>query len=184
MSSNPAFCGPALENDNSHPKCGFLAAPAIAHLEGFAKKPDIVESSLDGHLYAWRSNGQPVPGYPVALVDPEEAKAGHAMIAESINDPAIGDLTGSGHDDVVVASNEEYGAGEVGEEVSFAGVTGSAAGSTLTDEPLFGDDRPDSAAVREFPPDAELVNAVSLSGPHPAPIAAANIAALRSFNFR
>src|SRR5205085_3534394 len=75
VSSNPAFCGPALENDNSHPKCGFLAAPAIAHLEGFAKKPDIVESSLDGHLYAWRSNGQPVPGYPVALVDPEEAKA-------------------------------------------------------------------------------------------------------------
>src|SRR5438874_921905 len=30
VSSNPAFCGPSLENDNSHPKCGFLAAPAIA----------------------------------------------------------------------------------------------------------------------------------------------------------
>src|SRR5204863_373246 len=25
VSSNPAFCGPALENDNSHPKCGFAA---------------------------------------------------------------------------------------------------------------------------------------------------------------
>jgi hypothetical protein len=130
VSSNPAFCGPALENDNSHPKCGFLAAPAIAHLEGFSKKPDIVEPSLDGHLYAWRSNGQAVPGYPVALIDPAEVAAGHAMVAESINDPAIADLTGSGHDDVVVASNEEYGAGEVGEEVSFAGITGAAAGST------------------------------------------------------
>ncbi len=64
---NPAFCGPALETATSHPKCGFLAAPAIAHLEGFAKKPDIVEPSLDGHLYAWRANGTPVPGYPVAL---------------------------------------------------------------------------------------------------------------------
>ena len=95
--------------------------PAIAHLEGFAKKPDIVEPSLDGHLYAWRANGKPVPGYPIALVDPAEAAAGHAMIAESINEPAIGDLDGSGHDDVVVASNEVYGAGATGEDVSFAG---------------------------------------------------------------
>jgi Subtilase family len=130
VSSNPAFCGPALENDKSHPKCGFLAAPAIAHLEGFNKKPDIVEPSLDGHLYAWRSNGTPVPGYPVALIDPAEVAAGHQMVAESINEPAIGDLTGAGHDDVVVASNEVYGAGEVGEEVSFGGITGAAAGST------------------------------------------------------
>jgi len=128
VSENPAFCGPALENDNSHPKCGFLAVPALAHLEGFSKKPDIVEPSLDGHLYAWRTNGAPVPGYPVALVDPGEA--GHQMIAESINSPAIGDLTGAGHDDVIVASNEVYGAAEASEDVSFAGVTASAAGTS------------------------------------------------------
>jgi Subtilase family len=130
VSSNPAFCGPALEDDNSHPKCGFLAAPALAHLEGFAKKPDIVQPSLDGHLYAWKANGAPVKGFPVALVDPAEVAAGHQMIAESINDPAIGDLHGSGHDDVVVASNEVYGAGEPGGDVSFSGVTAAAAGSS------------------------------------------------------
>ena len=130
VSSNAAFCGPTHENDNSHPKCGFLAAPALAHLEGAAKKPDIVEPSLDGHLYAWRANGKPVPGYPVALVDPEQVAKGEQMIAESINDPAIGDLNGDGHDDIVVASNEVYGAGEAGEDVSFAGITGAAAGST------------------------------------------------------
>jgi hypothetical protein len=130
VSSNPAFCGPALENDNSHPKCGFLAAPALAHLEGFAKKPDIVQPSLDGHLYAWKANGTPVKGFPVALVDPAEVAAGHQIIAESINDPAIGDLDGSGHDDVVVASNEVYGAGEPGGDVSFSGVTAAAAGSS------------------------------------------------------
>jgi hypothetical protein len=128
VSSNPAYCGPALESDSSHPKCGFLAAPSLAHLEGFSKGPDIVEPSLDGHLYAWRADGTPVPGYPVALVDP--AEAGHQMVAESINEAAIGDLTGSGHDDIVVASNEVYGAGEVGSEVSFSGITAGAAGST------------------------------------------------------
>jgi hypothetical protein len=130
VSSNPAFCGPAVENDHSHPKCGFLAAPALAHLEGFAKKPDIVEPSLDGHLYAWKANGAPVKGYPVALIDPAEVAAGHQMVAESINDAAVGDLTGAGHDDVVVASNEVYGAPEGGSDVSFAGVTAAAAGSS------------------------------------------------------
>lgn len=129
VSSNPAFCGPALETATSHPKCGFLAVPAVAHLEGFVRKPDIVEPSLDGHLYAWRGNGQPVKGYPVALVDPAQAAAGTQMVAESINDPAIGDLTGAGHDDVVVATDEVYGAPEVN-ELSFAGITAKAAGSS------------------------------------------------------
>ena len=96
VASNPAFCSPALENGSSHPKCGFLAAPAVAHLEGFAARPDIVEASLDGHLYAWKSNGKPVKGYPIALIDPAEVAAGHALVAESINEPAIGDLTGVG----------------------------------------------------------------------------------------
>ncbi len=129
VSDNAAFCTPTLETSTSHPKCGFLAAPAIAHLEGFAKKPDIVEPGLDGHLYAWKSNGKPVKGYPIALEDPAEVAAGHGMVAESINEPAIGDLTGSGHDDIVVASDEVYGAPEVN-ELSFSGITASVAGSS------------------------------------------------------
>jgi Subtilase family len=132
VAEDAAFCAPSLESFKSHPKCGFLASPALAHLEGFEKKPDIVEPSLDGHLYAWKSNGKPVKGYPVALVDPAQAAAGTQMVAESINDPAIGDLTGAGHDDVVVASDEVYGAPELGSggELSFAGITAAAAGSS------------------------------------------------------
>jgi hypothetical protein len=130
VSSNPAFCGPALENDSSHPKCGFLAAPSTAHLEGFNKPYDIVEPSLDGHVYAWRPNGEPVPNYPVALIDPEQVAKHKAMVAESINEAAIGDLTAAGHDDIVVASNEEYGKSALGSgEISFAELTAQAAGS-------------------------------------------------------
>jgi hypothetical protein len=136
VSSNFAFCGPSLETQasgsrpGSHPKCGFLASPAIAHLEGYNRPPDIVEPSLDGHLYAWQPNGRPVPGYPVSLIDPAQVKAGTAMVAESINDPAVGDLTGAGHDDVVVATDEVYGAPSTSSDVSFAGVTAAAAGSS------------------------------------------------------
>ncbi len=130
VSSSAAFCGPALENDTSHPKCGFLAAPALAHLEGQAKRPDIVEPSLDGHLYAWRANGTPVPGFPVALLDPAQIAEGKQIVSESINEPAIGDLNGDGHEDIVVASNEIYGAPQNSNDVSFAGVTAAAAGSS------------------------------------------------------
>jgi hypothetical protein len=130
VSENPAFCAPSLETFQSHPKCGFLASPALAHLEGFGKKPDIVEPGLDGHLYAWKANGAPVKGYPIALVDPAQLAAGTQMIAESINEPAIGDLNGAGHDDVVVASNEVYGAVSNSGDVSFAGVTSAAAGTS------------------------------------------------------
>ena len=53
------------------------------------------------------------------------------MVAESINDPAVGELVpGSGHDDVVVATDELYGAPAAGSDVSFAGITASAAGSS------------------------------------------------------
>ena len=133
VSMSFAHCGPAHEQQpsgnfpGSHPKCGFLASPAAAHLQGYNRPPDIVESGLDGRLYAWQPNGEPVPGYPVALIDRSQPQP---MVAESINEPAVGDLTGAGHDDIVVASDEVYGASETSNDVSFAGVTSAAAGSS------------------------------------------------------
>jgi len=91
-----------------HRKCGFLASPALGHLEGGATL-DIVAPALDGRVYALRPDGSAVPGFPVALVDPG-VPAGEQMLAESVNSPAISDLNGDGKDDVVAASNESYGA--------------------------------------------------------------------------
>ncbi len=68
-------------------------------------------------------------------------------MAESINDPAVGDLTGAGHDDVVVASNEVYGAPELGGELSFAGVTAAAAGTSGRLYAIDGSDRQDPAGL-------------------------------------
>ncbi|HEV2859132.1 MAG TPA: S8 family serine peptidase [Solirubrobacterales bacterium] len=103
-------CGPSLESQPlSHPKCGFLSSPAVARLEGPGKPFAIVAPSLDGHLYAFDGSGNPLPGYPVALVDPAKAPE-ERMIAESINEPAIADLNGDEVDDLVVATNETYDA--------------------------------------------------------------------------
>jgi hypothetical protein len=108
VSSDQSFCGPAHESQPLvHPKCGFLSSPVAARLDGPGHPLDIVIPSLDGHLYAFDDAGNPVPGFPVQLVDPSVAPA-NQMIAESINEPAIGDLNGDGKDEIVAATNETY----------------------------------------------------------------------------
>ncbi len=82
----------------------------------------LVAAALDGNVYAWRANGKLVSGFPLELADPGEAPATRQH-AESIGSPAIGDLDGDGRDDIVVASNEAYGA-----EQSPADVQGGVAG--------------------------------------------------------
>ena len=85
---------------------------------------------LDGRLRAYRPDGTVVPGFPVRLQDPD-LPANEKMTAESINNPAIGDLDGDGKDDIVVATNEVYGSGADagGGDVGFGGLL-AAAGTT------------------------------------------------------
>jgi hypothetical protein len=130
VESNLNFCGPALESQPLvHPKCGFLSSPVLGHLEGPNQPLDIVVPSLDGHLYAFDDHGNPLPGFPVALVDPS-VPANQQMIAESINEPAIGDLNGDGTDEVVAATNETYGAVQDPNQALSALLAGAAGGSS------------------------------------------------------
>ncbi len=125
-----ANCAPSEQAKKlKHPKCGFLASPAVARLEGPTKALDIVVPGLDGRLRAYRPDATPVPGFPVRLIDPDLPPK-EQMTAESINNPAIGDIDGDGRDDVVIATNEVYGSTNSGGDVSFSGAASGAAGTT------------------------------------------------------
>jgi hypothetical protein len=130
VASSRYFCGPQLESQPlGHPKCGFLSSPAVGHLESPTGPLDIVAPSLDGHLYAFDAHGKPLPGFPVALVDPSVPPS-QQMIAEAINEPAIANLSGDGKQEVVVATNETYGAVQDPAQGLSALLAGAAGGSS------------------------------------------------------
>ena len=108
VSSDPSNCTSDKQKQrNLHPKCGFLASPAVARLDGPTGKPSIVVPGLDGRLYAWHADGTPVSWSPRLLQDSSIAAADR-QIAESINNPAIGDINGDGIDDIIAATHEAY----------------------------------------------------------------------------
>jgi Subtilase family len=100
---DPAFSRPEDRTRQNHVKRGFSGSPVLADLDGDGKL-EIIESALDDHLYAWHGNGTPVSGFPVHLrVGPCDS---NVPCAESINTPAVGDITGDGKPEIVIPTNE------------------------------------------------------------------------------
>jgi hypothetical protein len=91
-SSRPAVSTPLLES-------GILSKPVLADLDGKRGK-EIVVTALDGMVYAWRGDGRPLAGFPVAVDDPRTHKR-----SKLVSTPAVGDIDGDGRPEIVFGSN-------------------------------------------------------------------------------
>lgn len=89
---------------------GNWSAPALGNLEGNGKL-SILMSSYDGHVYAFRANGSAVPGWPVKVELPQALKdeippGGYFRDPKLMMTPAVGDVLGTGTDQVFLPSFE------------------------------------------------------------------------------
>ena len=78
---------------------GVLSKPVLADLDGKRGK-EIVVTALDGNVYAWRGDGKPLPGFPVAVVDKRTGTR-----SKLVSTPAVGDIDGDGRPEIVFGSN-------------------------------------------------------------------------------
>lgn len=104
----------------------FMAAPSLGDIDPSDDALEIIAGAADRHLYAFKADGSPVPGWPVMLRDPAMLGScnpatheianrpglrdrGGAMIVVS---PAVGDIDGDGRVEIVAAVNEQYDGGD------------------------------------------------------------------------
>jgi hypothetical protein len=87
-----------------------LRTPAIGDING-DMEPEIVDSAGE-HVYAWKADGTPVPGFPVRL-DPafsrpqDRTKDNHVKRGFTAS-PVLGDLNGDGKLDIVIAGLDQH----------------------------------------------------------------------------
>jgi MYXO-CTERM domain-containing protein len=84
---------------------GTFAAPVLVDLDADGKL-DIVQAAFDGKVYALRSDGLPLAGFPVEVHSPTALRRDRIM-----STPAVADLNGDGVPDLVLGSNEESSEG-------------------------------------------------------------------------
>ncbi len=129
VSTTPAFSDPAIRNVANRLDPGFFATPALADLDRDGKL-EIVIGAMDRHLYVWREDGTPQPGFPILMIDRTvttvnpltdqvtwNLSGGQPVGSRGtkiVASPAVGDIDGDGWLEIVQGTNEEYVRGEAG----------------------------------------------------------------------
>jgi Subtilase family len=141
---------PEEANYVRHPSTGNVGGAALGDLEKTGQL-DIVIGGWDGHMYAWRPNGEPVPGWPVSTDPPtplpepgacEKGKCTYARDYKIATTPVLVDINGSGRKDVVVAVQDT----EFGKEPNGSPVYGFVEGYSSE-----GNKHPGGARLPHFP---------------------------------
>lgn len=98
------------------PVQGSTAPPVLYDMDG-DRKLEVIQAAWDGHLYVWRADGTPLPGWPVKVERPEgPARPPHQEVVRDhklITPPAVADLDGDRRPELVARSQwtEIVGAG-------------------------------------------------------------------------
>src|SRR5262249_55818348 len=103
---------------------GLIASPVLTDLDGDGRL-EIVAAAMDRHVYVWRADGNPQPGFPVhavdrtqmASIDPVSHHVGPKSVGgqcvalqgtKIVSTPAVGQLTPGAAPAIIVGTNEEY----------------------------------------------------------------------------
>jgi hypothetical protein len=122
--SEPRYSARSARDRFNRLQPGFLAAPVLADLDGDGRL-EIVAAAMDRHVYVWRADASPQPGWPVLVIDRTQMASidpvSHHVVPKTVggqsvalqgtkivSTPAVGALRGDGKPVVVVGSNEEY----------------------------------------------------------------------------
>jgi len=100
---------------------GVMSAPVLEDLDRDGEL-EIICGALDNHVYVWRHDGLPLPGWPVLVLDPSMVRvveettnriapddpATRYDMGKIVSTPAVGDINGDGYPEILIGTNEEY----------------------------------------------------------------------------